>query len=84
MISTNRNTSDGEEGTESEQVPLNPLIQTESANRASGGEDVEMDLLRPRAENVKDQDMTEDGESPSGSVESFGDISPEDRVRCWI
>jgi len=36
MISTNMNTSDGEEGGEHERIPFIPPVQTESANRPTG------------------------------------------------
>ena len=67
MISTNRNTSNGEEGDEIELEHLNPQVPTETANRATGSDEDANGVVE---DDIIGADIGRDGGSgQSGDVE---------------
>ena len=83
MISTNRNTSNGEEGEEIELEALNPPAPTETANLTTGSNEeangvVEDDVVGARG-------GSEDIERGDAGTETVENVSVRgDGVRCWI
>ena len=88
MISTNRNTSNGEEGEEIELELLNPPAPTETANLTTGSNEeangvVEDDVVGPDI--GIDGGGSEDIERGDAGTENVENVSARgDGVRCWI
>ena len=87
MISTNRNTSNGEEGEGIELQPLNPQVRTETAIRATASDEEPTGNVE---DDVDGADIGRDGGSGDLDGGEAGTESVENvtvrgvGVRCWI
>ena len=87
MISTNRNTSNGEEGEEIELKRFIPPVPTETANSPTGSHEEAIGVFE---DDVVGADIARDGgpgdeEKLEAGTESIANVSAGgDGVRCWI
>ena len=87
MTSANRNTSDGEEGEEIEIEPLNPPLQTETADRVTASVEEAIGVVEDEVGGADigkygGSEDPERGEAGAESVENDSDLL--DLVRCRI
>ena len=88
MISTNRNTSNGEEVEEIELEPfLNPPASTETVNRPTASDEEAIGVVEDDIDgaDIGRDERSGDEERGEAGTESVKNVSaPGDGVRCWI
>ena len=88
MLSTNRNTSNREEGEEIElESFLNPPASTETVNRPTGSDEEAIGVVEDDVDgaDIGRDERSGDEERGEAGTESVKNVSaPGDGVRCWI